>query len=102
MAQHRGEHATNVLEADVVAPFEQGPQLRGERDGLRPTRTRTPAEQLPGGLNRVRPFAKPVPDRRVALAWRKSFARPAAIEALKQQLKALDLPVQIIEATKSS
>jgi LysR family hydrogen peroxide-inducible transcriptional activator len=48
------------------------------------------------------PFESPAPNRRVVLAWRKSFARPAAIEALKQQLKALDLPVQIIEATKSS
>ena len=48
------------------------------------------------------PFESPAPNRRVVLAWRKSFARPAAIEALKQQLKALDLPVQIISATKSS
>ena len=48
------------------------------------------------------PFESPAPNRRVVLAWRKSFARPAAIEALKQQLKALDLPVQIIAATKSS
>ncbi|MBU6382610.1 MAG: LysR family transcriptional regulator [Proteobacteria bacterium] len=48
------------------------------------------------------PFESPAPNRRVVLAWRKSFARRAAIEALKQQLKALDLPVQIIEATKSS
>jgi len=48
------------------------------------------------------PFESPAPNRRVVLAWRKSFARSAAIEALKQQLKALDLPVQIIEATKSS
>ena len=48
------------------------------------------------------PFESPAPNRRVVLAWRKSFARRAAIEALKQQLKALDLPVQIIAATKSS
>ncbi len=48
------------------------------------------------------PFESPAPNRRVVLAWRKSFARPAAIEALKQQLKALDLPIQIIAATKSS
>ena len=47
-------------------------------------------------------FESPAPNRRVVLAWRKSFARPAAIDALKQQLKALDLPVQIIAATKSS
>ena len=48
-----------------------------------------------GGANdliRVRPFAKPVPERRVALAWRKSFPRPEAIEALRQAILACDLP----------
>ena len=29
------------------------------------------------------PFEKPAPMRRVALAWRKSFTRPQAIEALR-------------------
>ena len=29
------------------------------------------------------PFAKPAPSRRVALAYRKSFPRPQAIEALR-------------------
>ena len=32
----------------------------------------------------VIPFAKPVPARRIALAWRKSFARTEAIEALAE------------------
>jgi len=32
----------------------------------------------------VIPFTKPIPARRIALAWRKSFARPQAIEALAQ------------------
>jgi len=32
----------------------------------------------------VIPFAKPIPTRRIALAWRKSFARTEAIEALAQ------------------
>lgn len=32
----------------------------------------------------VIPFAKPVPSRRIALAWRKSFTRTQAIEALAQ------------------
>lgn len=32
----------------------------------------------------VIPFAKPVPSRRIALAWRKSFARTQAIDALAQ------------------
>lgn len=34
----------------------------------------------------IRPFADPAPSRRVALAWRKSFPRPQAIEALRQAL----------------
>jgi LysR family hydrogen peroxide-inducible transcriptional activator len=45
------------------------------------------------------PFEAPAPSRRVVLAWRKSFARPAAIQALKRQLQALDLPIQRIEST---
>jgi LysR family transcriptional regulator, hydrogen peroxide-inducible genes activator len=43
-------------------------------------------------LIRVRPFAKPVPERTVALAWRKSFPRPEAIEALRQAILQCDLP----------
>ncbi len=35
-------------------------------------------------LLRVIPFAKPVPARRIALAWRKSYARTQAVEALIQ------------------
>ncbi|MEI7841738.1 MAG: hydrogen peroxide-inducible genes activator [Gallionellaceae bacterium] len=33
-------------------------------------------------LIKIIPFAKPIPSRRIALAWRKSFARTQAIEAL--------------------
>ena len=48
------------------------------------------------------PFRKPVPDRRVVLAWRKSFTRAAAIEALRQAIlkcplhgvEKLDLPAE--------
>ena len=32
----------------------------------------------------VRPFAEPIPSRRVVLAWRKNFPRHAAIEAVRQ------------------
>ncbi|MGH8686390.1 MAG: hydrogen peroxide-inducible genes activator [Burkholderiales bacterium] len=42
-------------------------------------------------LIRVRPFARPVPDRRVLLAWRKSFPRPQAIEALREAILECDL-----------
>ena len=48
-----------------------------------------------GGANdliSIRPFAKPVPGRRVALAWRKSFPRLQAVEALRQAILACDLP----------
>jgi LysR family hydrogen peroxide-inducible transcriptional activator len=45
-----------------------------------------------GGLIRIRPFARPVPDRRVVLAWRKSFPRPEAVEALRQAILDCDLP----------
>jgi len=34
----------------------------------------------------IRPFTAPVPSRRVALAWRKSFPRPQAIEALRRAI----------------
>jgi LysR family transcriptional regulator, hydrogen peroxide-inducible genes activator len=43
-------------------------------------------------LIRMRPFTRPVPDRRVVLAWRKSFPRPQAIEALRHAILACDLP----------
>lgn len=34
----------------------------------------------------IRPFTEPAPKRRVALAWRASFPRPKAIEAIKQAI----------------
>jgi LysR family hydrogen peroxide-inducible transcriptional activator len=37
-------------------------------------------------LLQVIPFAKPVPSRRIALAWRKSFARTQAIEVLAKAI----------------
>jgi len=41
---------------------------------------------------RIRPFARPVPDRRVVLAWRKSFPRPQAIDALREAILECELP----------
>ena len=38
------------------------------------------------------PFCEPVPSRRVVLAWRKSFTRLEAIEALRRAVLACDLP----------
>jgi LysR family hydrogen peroxide-inducible transcriptional activator len=48
-----------------------------------------------GGANdliRIRPFGKPAPFRRVALAWRRSFPRARAVAALRQAILACDLP----------
>jgi LysR family hydrogen peroxide-inducible transcriptional activator len=38
------------------------------------------------------PFSSPVPSRKVALAWRTSFDRPLAIEALAQAITAIRMP----------
>jgi len=43
-------------------------------------------------LTAVRPFAPPVPSRRVALAWRRSFPRPRAVETVRQAVLACKLP----------
>lgn len=54
----------------------------------------TSVSPAPAGsdLIRVLPFARPVPTRRVALAWRKSFPRPEAIQALREAILACNLP----------
>ena len=55
-----------------------------------------PSTAVPGGVGgeliRFRPFARPVPERRVVLAWRNSFPRPQAIEALRRAILACELP----------
>jgi len=43
-------------------------------------------------LIRIRPFTRPVPRRRVAIAWRRSYPRPEAIAALRDAILACDLP----------
>jgi LysR family transcriptional regulator, hydrogen peroxide-inducible genes activator len=43
-------------------------------------------------LTAVRPFAQPVPFRRVALVWRRSFPRPRAVEAVRQAILLCKLP----------
>ena len=50
------------------------------------------ASPAPGDLIRILPFARPVPTRRVGLAWRRSFPRPEAIEALRKAIIACNLP----------
>ena len=46
----------------------------------------------PADLIRILPFARPVPTRRVVLAWRRSFPRPEAIEVLRKSILACNLP----------
>jgi LysR family transcriptional regulator, hydrogen peroxide-inducible genes activator len=43
-------------------------------------------------LLKVVPFSTPVPSRKVALAWRQSFDRPAAVEVLVEAVRQLKLP----------
>jgi LysR family hydrogen peroxide-inducible transcriptional activator len=45
-----------------------------------------------GDLIRIVPFARQAPTRRVGLAWRRSFPRPEAIEALRKAILACNLP----------
>jgi LysR family hydrogen peroxide-inducible transcriptional activator len=52
-------------------------------------------------LVKVIAFAPPVPMRRVALAWRKAFARPAAVKKLAETIRGLDLPVRELSAEAS-
>lgn len=42
-------------------------------------------------LIKVVPFTKPIPTRKIALAWRKSFGREQAIEALAQAIRQLEM-----------
>ncbi len=51
-----------------------------------------PDMQAQDGLLRYVPFEAPVPTRRVVIAWRKSFTRRPAIEAVRQAVLACDLP----------
>jgi LysR family hydrogen peroxide-inducible transcriptional activator len=54
-------------------------------------RTTVPKEDRNNKLLRYIPFERPIPDRRVVLAWRKSFPRAAAVEALAQAVYACQL-----------
>ena len=51
-------------------------------------------------LLRVVPFAAPVPSRKVALAWRRSFDRPLAVAAVAEAVRAVKLPA--IRMTKAA
>jgi LysR family hydrogen peroxide-inducible transcriptional activator len=44
-------------------------------------------------------FADPVPERQIGLAWRKGFARPAALEVIEEAVRALKIPGLAMLAT---
>ena len=54
-----------------------------------PSTSINPSEKQ--GLLRYIPFARPVPDRRVVLAWRKNFPRVRVIDLLRQSILAAPL-----------
>ena len=57
-----------------------------------------PDMNAPDGMLRFIPFQPPEPSRRVVLAWRKSFTRTAAIDAVRQAVQACNLPgVEMLE-----
>src|SRR6187402_618448 len=45
-------------------------------------------------LLKVVPFTSPVPSRKVAIAWRTSFDRPAAVDVIAEAVQAVKLPVK--------
>lgn len=51
----------------------------------------TMSPQYREGVLAVRPFAAPAPYRKVALAWRASFPRHKAVDALRQAIQSSDL-----------
>lgn len=55
-------------------------------------------ERYRSPLVRAVPFADPRPRRRIALAWRKGFARPTAIRTLTDVIRGLKLPVTPLTA----
>ncbi len=54
-------------------------------------RASAPDMQARDGMLRYVPFSEPVPSRRVVIAWRKSFPRRPAIEAVRLAVLACDL-----------
>ncbi|MFN3565820.1 MAG: LysR substrate-binding domain-containing protein [Burkholderiaceae bacterium] len=55
-------------------------------------KTSVPEKPPRDSLIEYLPFKTPVPERRVVLAWRKSFTRPAAVDALRRAILKCHLP----------
>jgi LysR family transcriptional regulator, hydrogen peroxide-inducible genes activator len=92
-------HAVRARERSTLARTVEGGSLETIRQmvaggvGI----TVLPATSIgAGGVNteliRIVPFARPAPERRVGIAWRRSFPRPEAIETLCKSILACNLP----------
>jgi LysR family hydrogen peroxide-inducible transcriptional activator len=55
-------------------------------------RASVPDVQAKDGMLRYVPFSNPAPSRRVVIAWRKSFTRSSAIDAIRQAVLSSELP----------
>ena len=54
-------------------------------------------------LLKMVPFRSPAPTRRIALAWRRSFARPEALEAVADSVRTLNIPgIRLLPAAERS
>jgi LysR family hydrogen peroxide-inducible transcriptional activator len=78
------------LEGTSLEPIRQMVASGAGITVLPSTATDSRAAQSP--LIAIREFVAPVPSRRIALAWRTSFPRPQAIEAVRQAVLAAKLP----------
>jgi LysR family hydrogen peroxide-inducible transcriptional activator len=92
-------HTVRARERSMLAKTVEGGSLETIRQmvagGVGVTVLPATSTNASGGasdLIRILPFARPVPTRRVGLAWRRSFPRPEAIEALRKAIFACNLP----------
>jgi len=92
-------HAVRARERSPLAKTVEGGSLETIRQmvagGVGITVLPATSTSTSGGaseLIRILPFARPAPTRRVGLAWRRSFPRPDAIEALRKAILACNLP----------
>ena len=92
-------HAVRAREKGVASRIVEGGSLETIRQmvasgvgvSVLPA-TATATQSGAGDLIRLLPFTQPTPTRRVGLAWRRSFPRPEAIEALRKSILACNLP----------
>ncbi len=112
------DHVLEVCpEASRIATDAEGMQRTFEGSSLETIRqmvasgvgvTVLPASSVPEQVPRDNllayvPFARPVPERRIALAWRRTFPRPQAVDAVRQAILACKLPgVMMLPAARGA